>query len=1408
MNGASTSVSLPKFSSDLFRLGPQCSVCGLCNFSNVKCLGGRGSHEARFAFVSDSPSWRDAVAGSVWSDKKMNQILYESGISLSDCYFTSLLKCSVPQGQEATSQQVSMCLPYILTELQAIKPKVIFVSGRQAFRTLTKIDSKESMGKLRGMVHKVQMPWGEVGVIATWSPAYAAHKDAAAQDIIADIMTGIAFLAPPRKTNYEWVNDPGRLIEVVDKIVHLHETNQLQYGFVATDTESTNIITEDVGPTPYVPRHNIASIQIAWNPGEAFAVPVIRKDSVFNNDFNIVVLRNQMHRILSRIPVVGQNYKFDEGYFNTKLGLKTEHFVFDTMLAHHFIHGGSLPNNLGFLTARILGWPSHKRDIEAELDAMPEEARSYGNLTSKTILDYGCRDADCTLHIAHILMERMKQITYEKFGVPVIYRNMYEAFNARVMFPWRAILEIEKRGALIDVEKMPEVSTDLQNRMDDAYSVVRSSPPHALWMLDHTIPNPKRRTYVKKASHYYECEKCKNSEGLSYEGKRPKTWKCSRCGADAKIRWKMVNTDVFTLNEHEPETITQEINLRSSPQLSEFFYSDRYLGFPEHDEIGTSTDKKARAYYLDRAEKAGQEMHAKVLIAIGEYNKASKLFTAYAKKLPNYLFVKTPAEMCSAECTSKFELDTGVNHIHTNYYQDGTVSGRLCFSSETKILTNYGELSVEDMLSDVYRRYHAYTHKGSWKPITDIYYKGREQMFTFRFANGGHITCTAGHRIWTGSEWKSARSIAESQGLACPIGFWQGSSVGLTATTDCREANMENLRLPEASMVRLDQVLVGDGPQKRDFGSDREDSHAEGISRENGKYACPIQETNKESNPTGRSVQARCSGREYQCHGSDVRDSRLCCEEFASTSRDTATGERSAEVCGSQSGCNGATREVASRSTEGLCDDLLHRSEGPAIQALRRSSGSSGDVAVGGDTWKRDGSYEEAAPEQCILLPEHLRSNLLASPGSSINSVREVRSDSQLLGGLSGSRQSLRRDRWKLPSNRSDEDSRCAEGITPYIASGSTEYGRSDTQLAGMYPSGSPVSLVSVESVGEQDVWDISVDDHNSFLAQGLYHHNSTRDPSLHTIPRKSSIKKLFISRFGSDGLVLQNDLSQAEVRAFVIETGDESLREAFIAGVDPYIKMAANTYSVPLDKVTDDMRQDNKSIVLGLLFGRGATAISEQIKKDVAIVKAIIGSFFGGMPKLKAWIDYQHRFAERFKCVVSRFGRIRPLVDQIDADDNEMLNHAHNVSVNHPIQGMVGDLCIDSVARIEYAMRRRGLKSVIFNTVHDSTIVDLWIPELVEVMTLIREEMFTKLPDYFPWIDVPFAIDQELGLSWGKSAKASVKDRVLSISGDPATVNDVMGRVGKHFKISVVGIEPKTGKDGSVSLTFKGALA
>lgn len=1083
----------------LFALGPTCESCGLYRVAEKKCMASRGnSLDATYAFINDTPAKIDAVKGYQWADRKLEWALEQAGIEESQCYFTSLIKCAVRDIKPSDSQ-ISACLYYILQELAVVRPKVIFVTGKQSFQVLTKHMLRGGLGTARGSTYVANMPWGKVHVVPTWTLSFAQFQERAANDLVADLFCGKALISPARKTNYEWVNSPEALVDRVDYIIDAHRSGKLQYGVVAVDSETTNLLKKGTSLASYSLKNNIGTVQICWADGEAIAIPVVRPDSAFNNPTNMRVFRTQLGRILNEVPVVGQNYKYDELYFRVKLGLRTRFMVFDTMLAHQFMYCGSMPNDLGFIASRHLGWRSHKRDVDAALEAMDESIRCYGWLPHEVVTAYGCTDTDATLQSFGVFRSNMLKEDYSKYRneTTIIYPNMLKAFTERVMFPWRALVDMELEGATIETALIPEVTAELEASMETATSAFTNTPPYAVWILDHTRENPKRKKYKKQSVYYLTCMSCGHVEQVEKGTKT--TPPCAVCRGGTAVKRKMENTSEYTINYDEPEQVVDHLNLRSPPQLSKYFYDKRYLGLPTIPKKEGSTDKHVRKAIIEMfGNRDDKQIHVRSVQAVGEFMAASKLHSAYAVRIDDYLFVKSDGIYTSGDATSEFECNTGANRMHTNYKQHGTKSGRLCFSESTKILTDKGELTLSELGSGTYL---VRTHLGNWKPITHVYYKGMENMYRITTSDG-FIECTMGHRIWHQHEWMSAGKL------------------------------------------------------------------------------------------------------------------------------------------------------------------IAH----------------------------------------CMNQPEG--------------------------------------DRY----------------------------------------------VVSVEPLGEQNVWDISVEDDHSFFAQGMFHHNSTTDPSLHTIPRESRIKTMYVSRFGEDGLIGQADLAQAEVRGFVIETGDKALRDAFARGEDPYILTAAEVMNLAVANVTKEIRQDFKSVILGMLFGRGAVAVAEQTGRAVDYIREIIADFFRKKPQIKEWQRRMHDFAHKHRCTITRFGRIRPLRDELRGDDPSMTNHAENVAINHPIQGMVGDIAIDSVARINYRLRREGLRSVLFNTVHDSVIVDIFVPELMRVVTILWEEFFALLPTYFPWINVPFNIDIDIGPSWGEKASLKMTDNSLTLESNPARIHEVTRRLRRHFEVNVTG--------------------
>jgi DNA polymerase-1 len=105
------------------------------------------------------------------------------------------------------------------------------------------------------------------------------------------------------------------------------------------------------------------------------------------------------------------------------------------------------------------------------------------------------------------------------------------------------------------------------------------------------------------------------------------------------------------------------------------------------------------------------------------------------------------------------------------------------------------------------------------------------------------------------------------------------------------------------------------------------------------------------------------------------------------------------------------------------------------------------------------------------------------------------------------------------------------------------------------------------------------------------------------------------------------SDLSQIEVRVLCAISGDDNLRQEFIAGADVHTAVAANVLGVTRDEVTPEQRKLAKSLVFGLLYGQGlkgfAAKAREVFKKDYTekdVERLFWKPFFEAYPGVARW--------------------------------------------------------------------------------------------------------------------------------------------------------------------------------------------
>jgi DNA polymerase I-like protein with 3'-5' exonuclease and polymerase domains len=279
----------------------------------------------------------------------------------------------------------------------------------------------------------------------------------------------------------------------------------------------------------------------------------------------------------------------------------------------------------------------------------------------------------------------------------------------------------------------------------------------------------------------------------------------------------------------------------------------------------------------------------------------------------------------------------------------------------------------------------------------------------------------------------------------------------------------------------------------------------------------------------------------------------------------------------------------------------------------------------------------------------------------------------------------------------------------------------------------------------------------------------SSEAPNAQNFPRKSNNpkefqyhygpKKLFVSRFGADGVIVQFDYSQLELRVAAIFSNDPGLMGAYRAGKDLHIYVASKVYKVSEEEVTDDQRTAAKAVGFGLLYGKGARSLAADMNVSLEEAEEFIATYFKEFAGMKEWIDNTKKQVRDDKYVETLAGFWRRLPG-VDSNDRGIQSDAFRQAINSPIQGSGASMTLKSIILINMMFKMKKLKSVLAITVHDSIVADVHVSELKVVYTIMKQVM-ENLP--FSWITVPIVSDAEIGRDYGTLVGINDIEEVIS---------------------------------------------
>jgi uracil-DNA glycosylase family 4 len=145
-----------------------CHRCELCG-TRKNIVFGEGNPTAELVFVGEAPGESEDIQGRPFvgrAGQLLTRIIEAMGLKRTDVYICNILKCRPPGNRNPKPEEIMICEPFLIKQLQVIGPRVICALGTFAAKTL--LQTEMPISSLRGRFHTYQ----GIELMPTYHPAY------------------------------------------------------------------------------------------------------------------------------------------------------------------------------------------------------------------------------------------------------------------------------------------------------------------------------------------------------------------------------------------------------------------------------------------------------------------------------------------------------------------------------------------------------------------------------------------------------------------------------------------------------------------------------------------------------------------------------------------------------------------------------------------------------------------------------------------------------------------------------------------------------------------------------------------------------------------------------------------------------------------------------------------------------------------------------------------------------------------------------------------------------------------------------------------------------------------------------------------------------------------------------------
>jgi DNA polymerase len=171
-----------------------CRLCVLCK-TRTRTVPGQGNAiSPDILFVGEAPDADEDKQGTAdggAAGQLLTRMILAMGYTREEVFIANICKCCPPDSRHPALDEMQSCLPYLRSQIAAIRPKTIVALGATAVKGL--LDSSVGISKLRG----TWTACAGIPLMPTYQPAYLLRFPQARKDAWEDLKKVLVKLGKP-----------------------------------------------------------------------------------------------------------------------------------------------------------------------------------------------------------------------------------------------------------------------------------------------------------------------------------------------------------------------------------------------------------------------------------------------------------------------------------------------------------------------------------------------------------------------------------------------------------------------------------------------------------------------------------------------------------------------------------------------------------------------------------------------------------------------------------------------------------------------------------------------------------------------------------------------------------------------------------------------------------------------------------------------------------------------------------------------------------------------------------------------------------------------------------------------------------------------------------------------------------